>query len=193
MYFYLRHAQLDVNATPMSQAAGGEGFCCRIARRPQESLKIYQHPVPADLEGRLTHMIANPPATIRPHIAWPLDIVENGHGEVVGYLQQHFPSHYLPLTAIYSQPTQPRWATPAVLRRCAYEAAYILAELHAHGYLFPDIHGNQFLVAKRRHSVLIDAASCQFTAAGQLYSCSRVREEFQAPELLGGCELGASG
>lgn len=185
MIFYLRNAKLDVDATPMSQAVGGEGYCCRIARRPRESLKIYQHPVPEDLEARLTYMLANPPATLRSHIAWPLDMVEHGQGEVVGYLQHHFPAYYIPLTAIYSNPTRPRWATPAVLRRCAYEVAYILAELHAHEYLFPDIHGSQFLVAKHRHTVLIDAASCQFTSAGRLYPCIRVRDEYQAQELLG--------
>ena len=166
------------------------GIAAELLGRPQESLKIYQHPVPGG-PGSSSHSHDGQSARHnRPHIAWPLDMVEHGHGEVVGYLQHHFPPYYLPLTAIYSQPTQPRWATPAVLRRCAYEVAYILAELHAHEYLFPDIHGDQFLVAKRRHTVLIDAASCQFTAAGRLYPCIRVREEYQAPELLGAANWG---
>lgn len=72
-----------------------------------------------------------------------------------------------------------------ILHRAAYEAAYIVAELHAHEYLFPDIHGDQFLIARNRPTVLIDTGSCQFTSAGRLYPCVRVREEYQPPELLG--------
>lgn len=184
MTHFLRNAARNICATPISTAVGGEGQWHRIKGRPNESAKIYNHPIPDDLEARLSYEINNPPTTIERQIAWPKDIVEDGCDRVVGYLQTHFPPAYIHFTDVYSPTIRPRWATGPVLRQCAYEAAHILAELHAYGYLFPDIHADQFLIAKGRSAVLIDAASCQFTDGATLFPCNRVRAEYQAPELL---------
>ena len=184
MTHFLRNAACNICVTPISTAVGAEGQCHRIKGRPNESAKIYNHPIPDDLVDRLPYEINNPPTTIERQVAWPKDIVEDGCDRVVGYLQTHFPPAYVPFTDICSPTIRPRWATGPVLRQCAHEAAHILAELHAYGYLFPDIHADQFLIAKGRSAVLIDAASCQFTDGATLFPCNRVREEYQAPELL---------
>jgi hypothetical protein len=72
-----------------------------------------------------------------------------------------------------------------VLREVAYQAALVMAELHATDYLFPDLHGEQFLVAPGKKLVLIDTASVQFEENGKVYACTRVRDEYQAPEFTG--------
>ena len=185
MEYHLRNADHPVTAVPISQAVGGEGYIVQVSGQPDRSLKIFHDPSPDDLESRLLYMISHPPATITDRLAWPEDIVEDSRGGVAGYPQRHFGPEYVLFSTIASSLTRPDWVSDLVLRQCAYDAAYLLAELHAHDYLYPDIHDGQFLVAKGRPAVLIDTASCQFKDGDKLYPCLRVRDEYQGPELRG--------
>jgi len=185
MDFHLRKAAQDVVGVPISGAFGGDGYVCRVVGRQGVSMKIHNEPVPTNLDPQLEYQMLTPPATILKQTAWPQDIVEDSRGGAVGYLQQHFSPGFVPFTAVASRPTRPGWASDKTLRQCAYQAAYLLAELHAYDYLYPDIHAEQFLVDSKPQIVLIDMGSCQFTNNGTLYPCRRARPEYQAPELLG--------
>lgn len=185
MQLFLRRAAVSVDATPWSQLQGGEGYLCSIHGRPRESAKIYSDE-PNDLEERLQYLVQTPPPTsLQNVVAWPLDIVEDGTGRVVGYLQTHFGPPYESLSTVISPLLRPPWATQSELRRTAHHVAFTIAELHAQGFLFPDLHADQFLVAPNRPTVLIDAASVQFSSGGHLFQTNMVRPEFQAPEFSG--------
>ncbi|MDC0935056.1 hypothetical protein OAS39_02135 [Pirellulales bacterium] len=180
--YYLRNANQQVQATRLKGMSGGEGYLCAISGRTDASLKILDPP-PPDLEPRLQFMIANPPHSILGQLAWPLDIVEDDCGRVVGYLQRHFPSRQT-LTVIADSSSRPPWATDAEVCRFAAQAAAVIAELSAHDYLFPDLHPDQFLVAQGHDLALIDTGGCQFQVGAQFFPCHKVRPEYQAPELL---------
>ncbi len=105
MSFFLRKANQEISASPLSSAAGGEGQCYTIQGRQNESIKIDHQLVPEDLESRLIHQIDQAPATIQGQITWPKDILDDGCGRVVAYLQDHFPDAYVTFTEIYSPPT----------------------------------------------------------------------------------------
>ncbi len=186
MIFTLQNAKRDIQATAISSAVGGEGQCYRIDGMKGYSVKIYTDPVRADLEFGLKYFLANPPSSIVKQVAWPLDIVESGHYEVKGYLQHHFPAKFQSFTTLASPLIRPRWATAPFIRQSLQQVAYLIAELHAYGYLYPDLHSEQFLVEERGTVVLVDTASCQFSDAGTLFPCDKIRPETQAPELFQG-------
>ncbi len=184
MQYFLKNRAEVIRVRLLSNLIGGEGQIGLLLDRKDQSAKIYFPPAPDDLEPRFDYMIANPPPTILEQIAWILDIVEDNGGNVVGYLQNHFRG-YEELDSLCSLTSRPSWATPQVVRNCTYQAVVIIAELNAAGYLFPDLHGGQFLVAQNQKTRLIDLGSCQFSVGGKLFPCRRVRPEYQAPELHG--------
>ena len=187
MYWTLRYANRDIQVSPISTAIGGEGQIYSINRMRGRSVKSYFDPVPSDTEPRLEYLIANPPSSIAKQVAWPLDIVETGNCEVKGYLQKHFPPAFQSYTILMSSETRRRWATATFLHRAAQQIAFLIAELHANDYLFPDLHSEQLLVARNGSVVLIDAASCQFSVNNTLFPCVRIRDQDNhAPELLHG-------
>ncbi len=184
MDYYLRQADCRVTAIPTSSLFGGEAAICRIVGDAHQVLKDYHDPVPDDLEPRLEYQIDHPPPTIADRLAWPLDLVEDSRGKVVGYLQRFFGPPYVTLAEALDNVHPPAWVTAAELRRIAYEISFLIAELHAAGYLFPDIHPGQFLCAAGKPTVVIDLAACHFDAGGELFTCRRARDEYQPPELL---------
>lgn len=190
MIFTLRNAKRDIQTTPISGAAGGEGQCYRIHRMKGHSVKIYTDPVRTDLDFGLKYFIANPPSSILEQIAWPLDIVESGHYEVKGYLQNHFSPKFQSFTALMSSLTRPRWATASFIQNSLQQVAHLIAELHTYGYLYPDLYSEQILVNQRGTVVLVDAASCQFVDAGTLFPCDKIHPQPQAPELFQGKDWG---
>ena len=185
MDFYLRRAARRMTIVPNRFAKGGEAEIYGIPGRGDQSVKVYPDKTrPTDLEPRLEHMIDHPPPTIVDRLAWPLDLVEDDRGAVVGYLQPWFGSPYVTLAQALDTVQPPAWVTAAELHRIACEIALLLAELHMADYLYPDIHPGQFLCAAGQPTVAIDMAACHFEVAGEVFTCQRARDEYQPPELL---------
>ncbi|MCA9213731.1 MAG: hypothetical protein KDB27_11725 [Planctomycetales bacterium] len=184
MRFFLRHAAREITLLP-AQNPGGEGANHLIDGTSGLSAKIFRPPVPLDLGNRLEAMIQAPLPVLRGQLAWPKDIVEDARGKVVGYLQDYFGGDYVEMASAITPVTRPAWADAKELRRFAYDAALIMAELHSQSVLFPDFHPGQLLVSRRGPTVLIDAASCQFNYQGILFGCQVAKPAYQPPHFVG--------
>lgn len=103
----------------------------------------------ADYAARLRHLLVTPPpyAGRGIHVAWPVDLLHDLDGEVVGYTARRSPSRHTVPLAEFADPQHIRWrkqAGPRRTVRVARNVAAAVAALHHAGH--SNISSRQFRV-----------------------------------------------
>jgi DNA-binding helix-hairpin-helix protein with protein kinase domain len=177
-------------------ARGGEGVVYTVAHEPALVAKLY---VPGPRDGyseKLSHMVANPPADPsssigHASIAWPVDLIADGKGRVVGYLMPRITDAVKVLTVFNPRlrsRTLPNFDS-RYLHRSARNLAAAVTAVHARGYVVGDLNESNVLLTRQALVTLIDTDSFQVevqqNGVRRLYSCPVGKPEYTPPELQG--------
>lgn len=169
-------------------ATGGEAKVHTVVEHPELVAKLYKEKNP-EIEDKLSAMIANPPPCLSlgggyAELAWPLDIVRDADAgnACVGYVMPHI-RNKLPLDLIANPATCPPQIDYACRLRLAMNLAWMVAELHAAGYVVGDLHLGNVLGDQAGCICIIDTDSFKFEHQGRIFRCVVGKSDFLAPEL----------
>jgi DNA-binding helix-hairpin-helix protein with protein kinase domain len=169
-------------------ATGGEANICVVLGHPELLAKIFTKRS-LDIEAKLLAMILNPPPCLSlgggyAKLAWLIDIVRDADAgnACVGFVMPYIRNH-LPLEDIANPASCPQQIDYSLRLRMATNVAWMLAELHAAGYVVGDLHLGNLLGDQTGCVCFIDTDSFQFVHQGQLFRCEAGKSEFVAPEL----------
>jgi DNA-binding helix-hairpin-helix protein with protein kinase domain len=192
MQLFDRHGTPLGAATPLDR--GGEAEIYQLPGSPFRVAKIY-HPQQRTTERRrkLELMIADPPVdpeNARGHasIAWPTELVMDGHGAFLGFLMPGIDTAATrKLVDVYNVSSYPKGLTWADLLLVARNLAVALAALHQKGYVVGDLNESNLLVARNDLITFVDCDSMQVrdAATGQVFRCPVGKGEYSPPELQG--------
>lgn len=167
---------------------GGEGSVFAAGNRL--AAKIYRKPSEAT-QRKLKAMLAQTSAKSLTNqdvsIAWPLDLLLDEAGEIVGFLMPQalasrpIVDYYNPKTRLGFSP----FFSYRDLHRTARNLAAAIETLHAQGYVVGDLNESNILVSQSAQVTLVDADSIQVIDGETLYHCRVGKAEFMPPELQG--------
>ena len=162
-------------------ATGGEAKVHAVLGHPELVAKLYTKKNP-EIEDKLSAMIANPPPCLSlgggyAELAWPLDIVRDADAgnACVGYVMPHI-RNKLPLDVIANPATCPPQIDYSCRLRLATNLAWMVAELHAAGYVVGDLHLGNVLGDQAGCICIIDTDSFHICIPGPAFPL-RGREE----------------
>jgi len=173
---------------------GGEGRIYAVANTDLVA-KIYHSP-DAEIAGKLSAMIARPPVDPgatdgHVSIAWPVDLLCNATGKVVGFLMPRV-EKVRPIHDYYTPTTRRDLALRfnclfnyLYLHRTAQNLAIAVRSLHDRGYIIGDVNESNILVSQTALVTLVDTDSFQVKDGDRLYACPVGKPEFTPPELQG--------
>jgi serine/threonine protein kinase len=172
--------------------SGGQARVFPVEAHPEWAAKVYHKP---DFRhaAKLAVMVADPPEdpmAARGHasIAWPLDLLVDSAGTVVGFLMPRV-NGTRPIIDYFSPKTR-RKACPGFnyfyLLRTARNLAAALHAIHSRGYVIGDVNETNILVSLTALVTLVDTDSFQVYdhGSGECYRCPVGRLEYSAPEVL---------
>lgn len=173
-------------------ASSGEGIVSETSLSGYLA-KIYHNPTLERIE-KLKVMLANPPVdpmASQHHIsiAFPLDLLQDQSGAVVGFLMSAI-CDSRELHTVYN-PRLRKKKAPGFnwhyLHITALNTAWIIQAIHEKGYVLGDIKPQNILVNDRALVAVIDTDSFQVCAphTGEVYLCNVGSEGFTPVELLG--------
>ena len=197
---------------------GGEGVVFDINCRPNQVAKIWHRPNRADSNAvrayrdagcKLEIMVANRPeirtnggglfTQKHPFISWPDEILYNRNDEVVGFLMpkvdrsRFYESfHYFIPTARQDMETElNKTFRDKDFLLMARNLAEAVAEVHKSGYIIGDVNEKNVLINDQARVILVDSDSMQMrdSQTGELYRCTKGREDYTPPRLQG-CNFG---
>ena len=197
---------------------GGEGVVFDINCRPNQVAKIWHRPNRADSNAvrayrdagcKLEIMVANRPeirtnggglfTQKHPFISWPDEILYNRNDEVVGFLMpkvdrsRFYESfHYFIPTARQDMETElNKTFRDKDFLLMARNLAEAVAEVHKSGYIIGDVNEKNVLINDQARVILVDSDSMQMrdSQTGELYRCTKGREDYTTPRLQG-CNFG---
>jgi WD40 repeat protein len=172
--------------------SGGQARVFPVEAHPEWAAKVY-HKADFRHAAKLAVMVANPPEdpmAARGHasIAWPLDLLVDSAGTVVGFLMPRV-NGTRPIIDYFNPKTR-RQACPGFnyfyLLRTARNLAAALHAVHSRGYVVGDINETNILVSPTALVTLVDTDSFQVYdhGSGECYRCPVGRLEYSAPEVL---------
>jgi len=166
-------------------ASGKEGVVCPVIGHPGLVAKLLFHPTP-EMGDKLALMSAAPPPCLLlgggyAEIIWPLDLVQGEDGSCSGYTMKQV-RNKLPLESLMN---------PAICKqidfgsrlRMAANIAWMVAELHAAGFVLGDLSASNILSHANTTVSFIDADSMQLFYQGRRFPCCVGRVEYLPPEL----------
>lgn len=164
---------------------GGEAKVYTVAHKPHLVAKCYHNPSP-NIRQKLETMLASPPhdpgkAQGHVSIAWPLDSLQAGNGQVVGCLIPRI-HQAQPLTLIYHPGARKKnfpGFTYHCLLRTAANLCTAVAALHQGGYIIGDLNESNVLIQSNTLVSIIDTDSFQVGP----HLCTVGRPEYLPPEL----------
>jgi DNA-binding helix-hairpin-helix protein with protein kinase domain len=169
-------------------ATGGEARAHVVSGRPELLAKLYTKKSP-DIEDKLAAMLSAPPPCLSlgggySELSWPLDIVRDADAgnACVGHVMRYIRNR-LRLEEIANPATCPPQIDFSCRLRMATNLAWMVAELHAAGYVVGDLHLGNVLSDQSGCVVFIDVDSFQFVHHGRLFRCQVGKSDFLAPEL----------
>ena len=175
--------------------SGGEAKVYQVKGNRRLVAKVYHQPT-TERGEKLRAMLSHPPADPgasqgRVSIAWPVDVLTDASGAVVGYLMPALRGTY-PFSVVY-HPGARRQSLPAgfdyrYLLRTAHNLSAAVAAIHDMGYVIGDLNDCNILVQPDATVTIIDCDSFQVGP----YLCLVGRPEFTAPEVAG-MNLSATG
>ena len=166
-------------------AAGKEGAVCPVLGHPGFLAKLYFQPMP-DIGDKLEAIISAAPPCLSlgggyAEIVWPVDIVRNADGSCAGYIMKHVRNR-LSLESIINPAICAQIDFQCRLRMAA-NIAWMVAELHAAGYIVGDLSASNILANSDTCISIIDVDSMQFTHCNRRFPCCVGRLEYLPPEL----------
>jgi len=173
--------------------SGGEAKIYSLRHDQSLVAKIYHNPTD-ERSHKLTIMLDYPPddpmlAKGHTLIAWPLDLLLNNQGQIVGFLMQRLVN----MKSIFNfyNPSMRRKEFPLFnylyLHRIARNLATAVHALHKRGYVIGDLNESNIFVSNTALVTMIDTDSFQVTDSnsGIVYRCPVGKPEFTPPELQG--------
>lgn len=166
---------------------GGEGAVYALADAPERVVKLYHVPPDARKEAKLRALVAGATPAVLRVAAWPLDVVRDGAGRVVGVvlprLHERRDVHLL-----YSPRSRARSFPAADFRFIGHVAANVaraFAVLHAEGHVVGDVNHASVVVSPDGTVRLLDCDSFQVRAGREVFPCDVGVPLFTPPELQG--------
>ncbi|HTJ95439.1 MAG TPA: hypothetical protein VL424_20275 [Pararobbsia sp.] len=164
---------------------GGEGRVYALPAMPTLVAKLYREPLAARKQAKLHAMAALGDSYLRTIAAWPVDVLRDEAGRVVGFTMPRVDG-YEPVHHLYSPAQRKQFfvrADYAFLVAAARNIAAAFDAIHAHGHVVGDV--NQGNVVIRHDSVasFIDCDSFDIHALGTRFACEVGVQHFTPPEL----------
>lgn len=171
-------------------ASSGEGAVYRTTL-PGFVAKIHNAPRPEYFQ-KLAAMIARPPrdpAAPAVSIAWPVSILAEPAGELVGFLMPEIANAKRPLL-LYVPKARLADASGVdwfYLHSAALNLARLFRAIHGFGYVVGDVKPENLLVNASMQVCAIDTDSFQVTdpSSGTVYRCTVGTPDYTPPELWG--------
>lgn len=166
---------------------GGEGEVWTLADDPTRLMKLYHAPVDPNKARKLDAMVRRAQSDLLRFAAWPLDLVCDSEGCVVGFLMPRFDRHR-PVYEVYGPSSRLQHFPTArfdFLVRVATNLARAVAALRAAGIVIGDLNESNVLVGADATVALIDCDSYQIEAPGFVFTCDVGKPLYLAPELHG--------
>ena len=173
--------------------SGGEAKIYSLRHDQSLVAKIYHNPTD-ERSRKLTIMLDYPPDNPilengQRLIAWPLDLLLNNQGQIVGFLMQRLVN----MKSIFHfyNPDMRRKEFPLFnylyLHRTARNLATAVHALHKRGYVIGDLNESNIFVSNTALVTMIDTDSFQVPDLnnGIVYRCIVGKPEFTPPELQG--------
>lgn len=157
------------------------------AALPRLAAKVFHGSRPEHV-ARLDAMLAAPPAG--EHFTWPLELLRDDGGRVVGYLMARVPADRVSIAELF-QPRTRRTHAPAFtyrdLLRTGRGLAAALQALHDRGHVAGDLDEADILACADSRITIRDTDSFQVRnpATGELFRCTTGRPDLTPPELQG--------
>ena len=193
MKFWRKDTGQIITIDPSSAMEGGEGTVYKIQQHSQLVAKI-NHDLSKVNEPKLSAMLSYPPKDPmrkKKHIsiAWPIDLLLNGHGETRGFLMPYV-SNAEKIFNFYNPGTRSKKHTfinYLCLLRIANNLSSAMGAVHDFGYVIGDVSESNILVTNDTLVTLIDTDSFQVCDPVNklVYRCEVGRPEYTAPELQG--------
>jgi DNA-binding helix-hairpin-helix protein with protein kinase domain len=172
-------------------ARSGEGEVWRT-QSPHHLAKLYRQPTSSRIR-KLQVMVAHPPkdpnqAMGHTSFAWPLALLHNGQGEVLGFLMQAI-AHSVDLLDVYHPLRRQRTFARFDWRYLHVTGLNIVSmvwAIHQAGYILGDMKPQNILVNDHAMPAFIDTDSFQVRdpETQELFPCLVGSEGFTPPELL---------
>lgn len=172
---------------------GGEGWVYEVSGRPDIVAKVfldkrfrpgkYDSDRRATMRAKLGVMLDRPISS--KDFAWPQDILQDGNGNLVGYVMPKVSGASL---FDAEQPLLRETAFPNHTYRSsiilAYNLALMVEQAHNAGYIIGDLNPGNILVTQNCHETIIDTDSFHVhdPRSNKVYKCEVVYPEFVAPE-----------
>ena len=168
--------------------SGGEAKVYQVIGDRRLVAKVYHQPT-AERGDKLRAMLGHPPidpGASQGHvsIAWPVDVLTDSGGSVVGYLMPALRGTF-PFSEVY-HPAARQKSLPAgfgyrYLMRTAHNLCAAVSAIHDMGYVIGDLNDCNILVQSDARVTIIDCDSFQVGS----YRCLVGRPEYTAPEVSG--------
>jgi len=166
---------------------GGEGEVFTISNMPGLAVKTYLPGLVGEREKKIRAMVGSGLADNAPMVAFPHQVVVDGHGAFIGFVmrlvEKHKEIHELQ-TPSSRQKHFPK-ADYSFIARVALNIARVFAQVHTTGCVVGDINQRGILVSPNATVALIDADSFQVAYGEQQYLCVVGVPEYTPPELQG--------
>ncbi|MEW8054163.1 MAG: hypothetical protein AB2796_02515 [Candidatus Thiodiazotropha sp.] len=168
--------------------SGGEAKVYPVKGDRRLVAKVYHQPT-TERGEKLRAMLSHPPVDPgasqgRISIAWPVDVLTDAGGAVVGYLMPALRGTY-PFSVVYHPGARRQSLPPGFdyryLLRTAHNLSAAVAAIHDMGYVIGDLNDCNILVQPDATVTIIDCDSFQVGP----YLCLVGRPEFTAPEVAG--------
>jgi serine/threonine protein kinase len=175
---------------------GGEASVYSVQNYPDRLAKIYHGKLRPDYPQKLAWMRDHPPvdptlAEGHASLAWPMELLYTGNGQLCGYLMPFIRKAAL-LLEVFNPRLRARFSSEfnrRYLHRAARNLAVALGALHNKGYIVGDLNESNILVTPTALVTLIDTDSFQVQEPGRLrpkvYGCPVAKLEYTPPELQG--------
>ena len=166
---------------------GGEGAVFALQNAPNRVAKLYAREPDGAKIRKLTTMVATTSPALLRIAAWPIDLLEDSHCTVRGFVMPHVTARR-DIHELYS-PKSRSEAFPEIdfrfLVRVGVNIARAFAVIQAHGHVIGDVNHGSVLVGIDGTVMLIDCDSFQVGHGTNVFPCDVGVPLFTAPELHG--------
>jgi len=184
MTYYGQHNEQYVTSREVGR--GGEGYVFELASHGDLVLKLYNEPPSDNRQQKLQHMVAMRSKEIETYATWPVDLVSDAGGTVVGFVMRKLQG-YLPLHHVFSPMDRKKMFQDRgynFLVHVARNVSTAFHKLHEAGLVVGDVNEGNILMNKAGMVAFIDCDSFQVHADERYFFCEVGVPRYTPPELL---------
>lgn len=165
---------------------GGEGAVFEVAVFNNLVVKVYNDPPGPVLISKLKDMLTLKSPSIENYAAWPVDIVSDNNGKIVGFAMRKL-TGFVPLHMVFS-PMDRKKLFPDkgynFLVHIARNVATAFHHLHNTGLVAGDVNEGNILINNNGMVAFIDCDSFQVKSSNGYHFCEVGVPRYTPPELL---------